>query len=241
MFKDKRLSKIQVAQWNEAAKLLTRQRLQENSIPDDQQSHWVWVRNDSGSARERYECMTLSDPIFNLDLDGSVDLMFKAIASDPAKTPVILLEPIASGEMGKGIINGLALAKVGSGPTTATVATPGTHKLTPGSGSIKLLGAPSASVDKLLPVLLGAGSGGDAILFTTRAGGIAARSTTTLPHTFPSATVDLLDPVTGDVYSPNQTATVYNSTNIAVAHVAYRPHQAKKIGSRYFIDVDDCS
>ncbi len=160
MFKDKRLNKTQIAQWNEAAKLLTRQSLRENTIPDDPQSHWVWIRNDTASARERFECMSLSDPIFNLDLDGSVDLMFKAIASDPTKTPVILLEPIAVDEMGKGIIHGLALAKVGSGSTTAKYATPGTNKLTPGSGEIKLLGAPSASVDTLLPVLLGSGGGG---------------------------------------------------------------------------------
>jgi len=86
----------------------------------------------------------------------------------------------------------------------------------------------------------GSGGGGGAILFVTRTGGIAARSTTTLPHTFPSATVDLLDPLTGDVYSPNRTETVYNMTTIAIAHVANRPHQAKKIGARYFIDVDDC-
>ncbi len=160
MFKDKRLNAQKIAQWNEAAKRLTRQSLVENSIPDDPQSHWVWVRNDSGSARERYDCMALSDPIFSLDLDGSVDLMFKAIASAADKTPVILLEPIDNGAMGKGIIHGLALAKVGSGSTTATQATPGTNKLTPGTGSIKLLGAPSASVDTLLPVLLGSAGGG---------------------------------------------------------------------------------
>lgn len=161
MFRDKRLSKQQIEQWDRATQ--QRQSLRENSIADDQQSHWVWVRNDSGAARERFECMALSDPLFNLDLDGSVDLMFKAIASDPAKTPVILLEPIASGEFGKGVIHGLALAKVGSGSATATTATPGTHKLTPGSGAIKLLSAPSASVDTLLPVLLGAGGGASGI------------------------------------------------------------------------------
>lgn len=82
--------------------------------------------------------------------------------------------------------------------------------------------------------------GGSAILFKTRTGGIAARSTTTLPHTFPSATVDLIDPVTGNVYSPNREETVYNSTTVVIPHVANRPHQAKKIGTRYFVDVSDC-
>lgn len=84
------------------------------------------------------------------------------------------------------------------------------------------------------------GKRGAAIIFITRTGGIAARTTTTLPHTFPSATVDLLDPATGDVYSPNRTAIVYNMTNIAIAHVANRPRQGKLIGNRYFVDVDDC-
>lgn len=97
----------------------------------------------------------------------------------------------------------------------------------------------SSSVKTAYVEMVG-GGGGDAILFITRTGGIAARSTTTLPHTFPSATVDLLDPSTGNLYSPNRTAEVHNSTTIAIAHVAYRPHQGKKIGNRYFVDVDDC-
>lgn len=84
------------------------------------------------------------------------------------------------------------------------------------------------------------GGGGDAILFATRTGGIAARSTTSYPHTFPSATVDLIDPVTGNLYSPTRTETVYNSTNIVINHVANRPHQGKRIGTRYFVDVKDC-
>lgn len=93
---------------------------------------------------------------------------------------------------------------------------------------------------KSKPRLIVNSGGSDAILFKTRTGGIAARTTTTLPHTFPSATVDLIDPDTGDVYSPNREETVYNMTNIAIAHVANRPRQGKKIGSRYFVDVDDC-
>jgi hypothetical protein len=181
--------------------------------------------------------MALSDPIFDLDLDGSVELMFIALASDPVKTPVILIEPIANGEMGKGIIHGLALAKVGSGSTTATSATPGTNKLTPGSGSIKLLGKPSATVDMLLPVLLG-GGGKDNLVGITRAGGIAARTTTTVPHTFPSATVDLIDPATKNFYTPNQTVVASNSTKVLIgaSHIV----QLKPWGSLYLVDVDDC-
>jgi hypothetical protein len=84
------------------------------------------------------------------------------------------------------------------------------------------------------------GGGGDTILFATRTGGIAARSTTSYPHTFSSATVDLIDEVTGNLYSPNRELTVYNATNIVINHVASRPHQGKRIGTRYFVDVKDC-
>lgn len=78
-----------------------------------------------------------------------------------------------------------------------------------------------------------------ALLGITRTGGIAARTTTARPHTFPSATVDILDEVTGDFYSPNRTETVYNSTKIAIQESSVI--QIKKIGTRYFVDVDDCS
>lgn len=83
------------------------------------------------------------------------------------------------------------------------------------------------------------GGGGDGKLAITPAGGIAARTTTSVPHTFPSANCRLLDEVTGDYYTPDQTLVVYNSTRIAVA--AGRVIQIKQIGTRYFVDVDgDC-
>ena len=86
----------------------------------------------------------------------------------------------------------------------------------------------------------GAG-GGEAVVGVTRAGGIAARSTSAVPHTFPSATIDLLNPDTGDFYTPNRTQVVYNSTSVAIGglHIV----QAKRIkdSERYFVDVDDCA
>jgi hypothetical protein len=81
--------------------------------------------------------------------------------------------------------------------------------------------------------------GGDAKLAITPAGGIAARTTTAVPHTFPSATCRLISETTGNYFSPDQTEIVYNSTRIAIA--AGRLIQIKKIGTRYFADVDgDC-
>lgn len=205
---------------------------------------WVWIKNNSGSDRSRFDCMSLGDPTMALTTDGQVDVVFAATTADPAKTPAILLEPIANGRVGRAVIYGLCLAKVTAGSTSLLSAVPeaSSHSLSPvASGTIKLLTAPSASVATVAPVVLGTSSGGgDGILFVTRAGGIAARTSTTLPHTFPSATVDLLDPATGNLYSPNRTETVYNMTNIAIAHVANRPRGAVLRGTRYFIDVDDC-
>ena len=72
----------------------------------------------------------------------------------------------------------------------------------------------------------------------TRTGGIAARTTTTVPHVFPNAVVDLLDPTTLDFYSPNKTVVAYNSTKVVIAenHIV----QMKPWGSMYLVDVDDC-
>jgi hypothetical protein len=83
------------------------------------------------------------------------------------------------------------------------------------------------------------GGGGSAILAITPVGGIAGRATGSVPHTFPSATCDLIDASTGDYYDPNETEVIYNSTSITIDadHII----QAKMINGRYFVDVDDCS
>jgi len=145
---------------NEAAdRLLLSSKLQEQVIPDDQQAHWVWIRNDTGADRERFECVKLGDPLFEMLADGTVDLLFAADEADGGGTTAILLEPIAEDEFGKAVIHGLALAKVAGG--TGTTAEPdASGVLEPGAGTIKLLASPHATEEKLLPVLLGAGGAG---------------------------------------------------------------------------------
>ena len=128
--------------------------LAEGVIADDTQSHWVWLRNDSGSDRERFDCMSLGDPLFEMLENGTVDLLFSADDADPEQTPVILLEPIEDGAFGRGVIHGLALARV-SGGFGLTASPNDTHTLSPGGGRIKLLAPPDADDEKLLPVLLG--------------------------------------------------------------------------------------
>lgn len=122
------------------------------------QSMWVWVKNESGSDRNRYEVMSLGDPLWDLDLTEQRDLIFAANSSAADSTPVVLITPIANGKIGRGVIDGLALAKVGAGTNTLRFANIGTHKLTPAAGGdVRLLGAPSPSADKLLPVILSVG------------------------------------------------------------------------------------
>jgi hypothetical protein len=129
------------------------------------QSITVLVRNDAGEDLDRFDCGSLGDPLFELAADGSVDLIFSLGKADPAKTPAILTEPIAHAtpkRFGRVWIHGLAYAFVGPGSTTATMGNPTAtnNRLTPGSGPIRLLAPPHATLEKLLPVLIGGGGAG---------------------------------------------------------------------------------
>lgn len=84
----------------------------------------------------------------------------------------------------------------------------------------------------------GGTGGGDALLAVTPEAGIAAMTTTEAPYSFPSAVCDLIDPMTGNYYSPNRTETIYSSVLVAINGDSLI--QAKRIGTRYFVDVDNC-
>lgn len=155
------LAAAEVNRWNVTANAyyLSRLGLEEGKLPDDPYAWWVWVRNDSGLDRERFDCMSLGEPLYEMKEDGTVDLLFEGFTADPDpdKTAVILLEPIAADAYGKGVIHGLALAWVGPGTGLWAQPNPEEHNLTPGAGNIKLLATPSETEVKLLPVLLGGG------------------------------------------------------------------------------------
>lgn len=227
------------------------------SQPEDQQAHWVWLRNDSGTDRARFECMALGDPLFDMLPDGTVDLLFSADTADADKTPVILLEPIADGAFGRGVIHGLAIAKVGPGEPTDSYAYPdGTnHGLATGRGSVKLLAVPgdedtelfddfyddfyedffggwTAGV-KLLPVLLGVGSQG-MILAKTPEGGIPAASGSG-PYAWGSATCTVVSDA-GVVGT--DTEVIKNIVNQAIA--ANVVIKAARVGSIWVVDVASC-
>lgn len=135
----------------------------------------VLVRNDTGADLDRFDCISLGEPLFALQSDGSVDLIFAGELADPAKPAAILTEPIAhdatNKRFGRVWIYGLAFAFVGPAASVSDLTaapTPTNNRLAPGSGTVRLLAAPSTTEEKLLPVLLGAASGGGEIhyLFT---------------------------------------------------------------------------
>ncbi len=196
----------------------------------------VLVQNLTGVDLDRYYCIGLGQPLWSLQADGSTDLILAGLAADPLKPVGILAEPIANTLFGRVWIHGLAYAAVGPGAgISATPAATG-NRLTPGPGSVRLLGSPSPSTELLLPVLLGwSNVEGLGIAGT---GGIPSRTTSTVPHTFPTGTVNLLDPESGNYYTPNRSIIVSNSTRIQVPEGDIV--QWKQVGSKFWIDVDDC-
>lgn len=211
------------------------------------QSVTVLVRNDAGEDLDRYDCASLGDPIFTLAADGSVDLLFTLVKADPAKIPAILTEPIAhdatNKRYGRVWIHGLAYAFVGPGSTTSKlgVPTPTNNRLTPGSGEIRLLGAPSATVETVLPVLLGSGSSSGTGLAKSPAGGIPARSGD-VPGVATCNLAELWDDA-GTVKirekSPAESVAIRNTTSVAVS--ASKWIHWKTEGSYKIVDVDDCA
>lgn len=143
---------------------------------------WCSVRNDTGADRKRFETVSLGDPLYDSELDGSVDLLFKAEVSDPAKTPAILIDDIADGEYGRAVCYGLAEALVDAGDITHKFAKPTTsNTLEPAkSGPFRLLKAPDASAQKLLPVLW-----------------VGAATNTSITYTIDSIEVAVSGPYTG--------------------------------------------
>jgi hypothetical protein len=129
----------------------------------DPNARIVRAQNISGADRATFDCMSLDNLIWDLEADGSADVVFTLVAADPDKAPAILIEPIEDDGFGRVVIDGPAIAKIESGSTSHRWAVPqaSTHSLEPvASGSIKLLQAPSASATKIVPVILHAGGAG---------------------------------------------------------------------------------
>jgi len=240
------ITAIRPATWNKIAQTINAGALGANGGGSGRAgANWVMVKNSSGSDRARFDCLALGDPVVALTTDGQVDLLLNAVAADPAKAAVVLVEPIANNQTGYGVLVGLVLAKVLSGSTSfrfGEADASGSAIKPVASGPIRLLGAPSASASVLLPVLLGGGGASvDVGVAKTPSGGIPARSgitlgvaTCTLGETYDDGGVIKIREAT-----PTTTALIYNSTSIATSGSAWI-HWKLENGRR-LIDVDDCN
>lgn len=235
----RRIRAAEINRWNKVADQQARGELRKvdgpKILPYDPSSRVARCKNTSGADRAAFDCMAIVGMTWEMDLGGSSDLIFELDTADPDKAAAILVEPIEDGAIGKAVVDGLALAKVGGGSDMTGVPNAANHRIAPGSGTIKILSAPHATDERLLPVVLNVGGNGDnCILVKTPGGGIAA-ATGSGPYTWGSATCTLVD-AAGTVGSGTQV--VKNIVNQAIA--ANVVGKAERFGSIYIIDVASC-
>jgi hypothetical protein len=236
-----KLSAAEINRWNKLADQQARGELRR--LPPvtlqtyDPNARVVRAKNESGSDRVAFDCMAIDGLLWDLEADGSADVVFSLGTADPDKAPAILLEPIADDGVGLVVIDGPAIAKIDQASSTSLRwADPqaSTHSLEPaGSGSIKLLQAPSTSGSKIMPVILNAATV-DQVLVKTPVGGIAG-ATGSGPYTFGSATCTIVSDA-GVVGSA--TLTVRNIVSDAVAGNVVG--KAARVGGIWVIDVASC-
>jgi hypothetical protein len=155
----RRISAAEINRWNALANQQARGEQQKILTPTvrshDPSSRVGLVKNTSGSDRAAHDCMSVDGLVWDLELDGTSGVILKLITADPDKAPAVLLEPIADGAIGRAVLDGLAIAKVGGGSGLSGVPNAANHRINPGSdGSIKLLAPPHADNVTLLPVIL---------------------------------------------------------------------------------------
>lgn len=200
----------------------------------------VLIRNDTGEDLDRYDCISLGEPLFALQADGSVDLIFAGLKADANKPAAILTEPIAhdatNKRFGRVWLYGLCYAFVAPAAAITDLQAspnPTNNRLSPGTGNIRLLAAPSTTAETLLPVLLGVGST-SSFLIQTPPGGIPA-ATGTGPYTWGSATCKLVTE-----------AGVVTATDVIVKNIVDRAiagsvqGKADPVGGINVIDVASC-
>ncbi len=73
---------------------------------------YVLVQNDSGADALRFTPLSIDKLLWELDTDGTSELVFSAVETDPSKDVVILVEDIPKDQTGYAIAAGVALAIV---------------------------------------------------------------------------------------------------------------------------------
>jgi hypothetical protein len=129
----------------------------------------VWIKNTSGADRDRFDVLKLGDPLITPEANENEfknRVAFESIAFDDAEdaTPVILLQPLADDQCGRGVILGATIANVdivsgGHGYARYSSSHPEYLESCADATAIKLVYNPGEGSD-LATVLIGAGAGG---------------------------------------------------------------------------------
>lgn len=117
---------------------------------------WVWVKNATGGDLDRYQAITIGNPLWTLDASHNLrSVVFEGIDDDDAKPIGILQQPLKDGRIGRAVLQGVTLAKVVSGSTTEWQADLGgtANTLEPSAGGrVRLLRLLPSAATHYLPV-----------------------------------------------------------------------------------------
>lgn len=208
-----------------------------------QNSRLVAIRNDTGAAVRRFETLSLGDLLWTLEDDGTSDVIFEGLKADPTKPTIVMSEDVDVGQIGYGLIEGLAVAWVAAGSgSRCTPATTSNIMLPDESGRYAMIGTPSATDPKLVAVILE--NDASNAHYLTPAGGIPARTGTASPWTPGVATCtrceQYLDGGVLRIRTTTVTTQVYNDTPAVGGVGGNKLIQTKMIGGRRFVDEEPC-
>jgi len=245
------------AWYNKVDKVANRKLTGIPAIRNNFQQSWIWVSNHEAVAKDQFTVVAIntcawlvSDRLDNATNETVWDTM--ALDTSEPDNIFILLDPLP-GEIGaqaRALVSGISLLKTTGFLLSETPFT-GDFFQYEGPLATDLIKSDTGRIQHLFffiefdsefdfylvvaGAIGGTGSGGDAKMAVTPSGGIAAMTTDTAPYTFPSEVCDLVDEF-GDL--TGATETIYNMVMMAITGDALI--QLKKIGTRYFVDVDNC-
>lgn len=124
----------------------------------------VLLQNDTGAALDAGACLAIGDAMVTVGIDFADEPIFSGDTPGSATDAVaVLVEPLANGEIGRAVIQGVAVATVDVGSVGHGYAAPasGDAFLTSGtSGPVRILSTPGGTGSQTVAVLLTGGTVG---------------------------------------------------------------------------------
>ena len=241
-----KLRASEITRWNRVSAAAIRGELVPqlpNGAEYNPNSRTDFVENTTASDREAGECMAVTGMAWDLEPDNRVGVLFELGVAAADKPPAILVNDIEAGEVGLAVVDGVALALVEGDATNKQFGVPNaaTHTIAPAaSGGVKILTEPHNTDQKLLAVVLNAGTGSSASAFyryvlTTamnQAGisaptGAQGEATATI-HSVPAGTT-------------TSNATLYDFTGTAAHQIAADEGLCMQAGSYYVVIEPECN